>query len=136
MQRALKMTREVDNRRPQSARFVVALVTVITTPQRAHWWTTWCAVSEVCMATWQTGHGLGGSGLRGGCINATDNNSILSPQLRMFTDVRYGSKANMCGANRYVRFSPESDRESRHPQRVMSALPLKADMCGATSDVC
>ena len=29
--------------------------------------------------------------LRGGCINATDNNSILSPQLRMFTDVRFGS---------------------------------------------
>jgi hypothetical protein len=36
MQRTLKMTREVDNRRPQSARFVAGLVTVITTPQRAH----------------------------------------------------------------------------------------------------
>jgi hypothetical protein len=42
----------------------------------------------------------------------------------------------MCSAKSFVRFAPESDRESRHPQRVMSALPLKADMCGATSDVC
>src|SRR4029078_1218727 len=49
--------------------------------------------------------------------------------------VRFGSKADMCGAKRYVRFAPESDRESRHPQRVMSALPLKADMCGANSNV-
>ena len=52
------------------------------------------------------------------------------------SDVRFGSKADMCGAKRYVRFAPESDRESRHPQKVMSALPLKADMCGAASDVC
>src|SRR6185295_13297067 len=29
-----------------------------------------------------------------------------------------------------------SDRESGHAQMVMSALPLKADMCGATGDVC
>jgi hypothetical protein len=41
----------------------------------------------------------------------------------------------MCAAISDVRFTPNSDRESRHPQRVMSALPLKADMCGATSYV-
>ena len=50
-------------------------------------------------------------------------------------NVRFGSKTDMCGAKRYVRLAPESDRESRHPQRVMSALPPKADMCSATSDV-
>src|SRR5262245_45360984 len=41
----------------------------------------------------------------------------------------------MCSALAYVRFTPNSDRESRHPQKVMSALPPKADMCGATRDV-
>src|SRR5262245_28481421 len=50
-------------------------------------------------------------------------------------DVCYGSKADMCGAKRHVRFTTNSDRESRHPQTVMSALPPKADMCGATRDV-
>jgi len=35
----------------------------------------------------------------------------------------------------HVRFAPNSDRESGFPQKVMSALPLKADMCGATGDV-
>jgi hypothetical protein len=34
-----------------------------------------------------------------------------------------------------VRFTPDNDRESGFPQKVMSALPPKADMCGATSDV-
>jgi hypothetical protein len=29
-----------------------------------------------------------------------------------------------------------SDRESGFPQQAMSALTPKADMCGATSDVC
>src|SRR5262249_61813130 len=33
----------------------------------------------------------------------------------------------------HVRFTPNSDRESGLPQMVMSALPPKADMCGATS---
>jgi hypothetical protein len=51
------------------------------------------------------------------------------------TDVRFGSKADMCGAKRYVRFAPESDRESRHQKRVMSALHPIADMCGATAHV-
>jgi hypothetical protein len=41
----------------------------------------------------------------------------------------------MCSARAHVRFTPESDRESGFPQTVMSALPAKADMCGATTDV-
>ena len=51
-------------------------------------------------------------------------------------NVRFGSKADICAAQRHVRFAPNSDRESRHPQTVMSALPSKADMCGAMIDVC
>src|SRR5262249_35276394 len=43
--------------------------------------------------------------------------------------VRFGSKADICNANRHVRFSPNSDGESEFPQKVMSALPPKADMC-------
>ena len=35
-----------------------------------------------------------------------------------------------------VRFTPDSDRESGHPQTVMSALPPKADMCSAKAHVC
>ena len=41
-------------------------------------------------------------------------------------DVRFGSKADMCGAKQNVRFTPNSDRESEFPQKAMSALPLKA----------
>jgi hypothetical protein len=35
----------------------------------------------------------------------------------------------------HVRFTPNSDRKSRHPQDCMSALPPKADMCGALANV-
>jgi len=42
----------------------------------------------------------------------------------------------MCDAKRHVRFTPNSDRKSGFPQTVMSALPPKADMCGAPADVC
>jgi hypothetical protein len=42
--------------------------------------------------------------------------------------VRFGSKADMCAANRHVRFTPDSDRESGFPRKVMSALPPKADI--------
>src|SRR5262249_24781094 len=49
-------------------------------------------------------------------------------------NVRFGSKADMCDANRHVRFTPNSDRESGLPAKVMSALSPKADMCGATED--
>jgi hypothetical protein len=47
-------------------------------------------------------------------------------------DVRFGSLADMCAAKSDVRFTPNSDRKSGLPQIVMSALPRKADMCGAT----
>jgi hypothetical protein len=50
--------------------------------------------------------------------------------------VRFGLEAGMCVAKSDVRFTPNSDRESGHQQKVMSALPPKADMCGATRDVC
>jgi hypothetical protein len=42
----------------------------------------------------------------------------------------------MCGAKSDVRFTPTSDRESGFPQKAMSALPPKADMCGANRHVC
>src|SRR5262245_63710777 len=51
-------------------------------------------------------------------------------------DVRFGSKADSCSAATHVRFTPNSDRKSRHPQTAMSALPLKADMCTAQAHVC
>jgi hypothetical protein len=41
----------------------------------------------------------------------------------------------MCAAKRHVCFTPNSDRESEIPQKAMSALPPKADMCGATGNV-
>jgi len=42
---------------------------------------------------------------------------------------------HMCGAKGDVRFTPNSDRESGHPQEFMSALPPKADMCTALAHV-
>src|SRR5262249_14844402 len=51
-------------------------------------------------------------------------------------DVRFGSKADICGATSHVRFTPDSDRESGLPQTVMSALPPKADICSAATHVC
>src|SRR5262245_57993146 len=50
--------------------------------------------------------------------------------------VRFGSQADICSAPTHVRFTPNSDRESRLPQTVMSALPPKADMCSAVANVC
>jgi hypothetical protein len=50
-------------------------------------------------------------------------------------NVRFGSKADICNAKGHVRFTPDSDRESGFPQTVMSTLPPKADMRGATKDV-
>jgi hypothetical protein len=41
----------------------------------------------------------------------------------------------ICIAIGHVRFTPNSDSESGHPQEFMSALPPKADMCCATTDV-
>jgi hypothetical protein len=56
--------------------------------------------------------------------------STLRPQCPLWV------KADICGAKRHVRFSSNSDRKSRHPQTVMSALPPKADMCSARAYVC
>src|SRR5262245_47409834 len=64
----------------------------------------------------------------------TDFTVSTVPILRT-VDVPFGSKADICTAPAHVRFTPNSDRESRHPQTVMSALPSRADMCSATSDV-
>jgi hypothetical protein len=44
-------------------------------------------------------------------------------------------RTHTCGATSHVRFSPNSDGESGFPQKVMSALVLKADMCGAVAHV-
>jgi hypothetical protein len=41
----------------------------------------------------------------------------------------------MCAAKRHVCVTPISDIESEIPQKAMSALPPKADMCGAKADV-
>jgi hypothetical protein len=50
-------------------------------------------------------------------------------------DARFGSKADIGTAKRNVRFTPNRDRKSGFPHKVMSALPPKADMCSATTDV-
>ena len=50
-------------------------------------------------------------------------------------NVRFGSLADVYSAKGLVRLTPNSDRESGFSQTVMSALPPKADMCGATGDV-
>jgi hypothetical protein len=49
----------------------------------------------------------------------------------LHADVRFGSKADICNAPTHVRFTPNSDRKSGLRQTIMSALPPKADMCGA-----
>jgi hypothetical protein len=51
-------------------------------------------------------------------------------------NVRFGSKADICAALTYVRFTPNSDRESGHVPMVMSALLPKVDMYGALAHVC
>jgi hypothetical protein len=43
--------------------------------------------------------------------------------------------SDICSAKGHVRFALNSDRESGFPQKVMSALTPKADMCAATTDV-
>src|SRR5262249_7023489 len=68
------------------------------------------------------------------CLPRGSGQSIVAVQKRPVkgqSDVRFGSKADMCSARAHVRFAPNSDRESRHPQTVMSALPPKADICAA-----
>jgi hypothetical protein len=63
--------------------------------------------------------------------------SIVTVQTRLVKgrpDVRFGSKADICSAKPDVRFTPNSNRKSRHLPKAMSALPPKAteiaDMAG------
>src|SRR5262249_58762087 len=49
--------------------------------------------------------------------------------------VRFGSKADICGATSHVRFTPNCDRKSGYLRFVMSALPPKADICSALAHV-
>jgi len=66
------------------------------------------------------------------CVKLQQLSSDLSDFPACSTDVRFGSKADICAAIRHVRFTPNSDRKSGLPHKVMSALPPKADMSGAT----
>ena len=66
---------------------------------------------------------------------APSSNASVTAGLQPDANVRFGSKADICGATSHVRFTPDSDRESGFPRKVMSALLPKADMCGAASDV-
>ena len=50
------------------------------------------------------------------------------------TNVRFGSLADICNATADVRFTLKRPQK-RIPAKVMSALPLKADICGATAHV-
>src|SRR5262245_49691986 len=50
-------------------------------------------------------------------------------------NVRFWPLADITSCSAHVRFTPNSDRESGHPQTAMSALPPKADMCTATAHV-
>jgi hypothetical protein len=52
------------------------------------------------------------------------------------SDVCFESKADICAATSDVRFTPNSDRESEIPHKVISALPPKVDMCSALVHVC
>jgi hypothetical protein len=49
-------------------------------------------------------------------------------------NVRFGSKADMCAAKPHVRFTPNSDRESGHPQTALgqkrtSVIAASALLC-------
>jgi len=60
----------------------------------------------------------------------------LGESIARLANVRFGSKADIRTAQTDVRFTPNSDRKSRHAAMVMSALPPKADVCGANRHVC
>ena len=57
------------------------------------------------------------------------------PAIWLRAHVRFGSKADVRTAQSHVRFTPNRDRKSGPPLNAMSALPLKADMCGANRHV-
>jgi hypothetical protein len=45
--------------------------------------------------------------------------------------VRFGSKADICGATNHVRFTPNSDRESRHAAKGHVCFTPESGLCGA-----
>src|SRR4029078_10454482 len=51
-------------------------------------------------------------------------------------DVRFGSEADICAATSHVRFTPNSDRKSRHAANGHVCFHPKADMCSALAHVC
>src|SRR5262245_52501722 len=51
------------------------------------------------------------------------------------SNVRFGSKADMCAAKRNVRFTPNSDRESGIPAKGHVRFTPKSGLCGAAMDV-
>ena len=69
--------------------------------------------------------------------------AALERELKLLRQLEVGAlqkcplwvKSGHMQCNSHVRFTPNSDRESGFPQKAMSALPPKADMCGATRDV-
>src|SRR5262245_31854708 len=48
-------------------------------------------------------------------------------------NVRFGSKADVCGAKEHVRLTPDNDRESGFSDKVMSALPPESGHVQRTS---
>ena len=61
----------------------------------------------------------------------------LVHSLSLMTRFRSLGQKQTCAAQEGMSaLPPNSDRESGFPQTVMSALPSKADMCGALGDVC
>jgi hypothetical protein len=45
-------------------------------------------------------------------------------------NVRFESEADICSAQTRVRLTPNSNRESRLPRKIVSVLSSKTDVCG------
>ena len=54
---------------------------------------------------------------------------------REAANIRYGSKADICSANRHVRFTPESGARSYISSRLMGALASSEGVLGLTAGV-
>src|SRR5262245_32796424 len=63
-------------------------------------------------------------------------NSHFARQQALRPNVRIGSEADICAAKSDVRFAPNSDRKSGHPQPSCLLYPRKADTCSALAYVC
>jgi hypothetical protein len=70
-----------------------------------------------------------------GAVAARTSQRTLLERPFITTNVRFGSQADICGAIRHVRFTPNSEHKSGLRQTVLSGLPPKADACGAKADV-